>query len=160
MRIFKNMSTVSHDGKGTRVSEAVGLRRQHERIEAARGAAARVQEFLERGGESDFVKLDVDGETVEVPREAVEALADALVELGEGVAVCVVPMHLPLTTQQVAELLHVSRPTVVQLIDSGELEGHRVGTHRRVWVRDAIAYKRSLDAERWAGMAELMDVDD
>lgn len=146
--------------KGTAMSDTAGLRRQHERIEAARGAAAHVQKFLERGGEGDFVKLSVDGGTVEVPREAVEALADALVELGEGVAVCVVPMHLPLTTQQVAELLQVSRPTVTQWIDSGELEGHRVGTHRRVWIRDAIAYKRSLNAERWAGMANLMDVDD
>lgn len=142
------------------MSDTAGLRRQHERIEVARTAAAHVQGFLEQGGEGNFVKLGLDGEAVEVPREAVEAMADALVELGEGVAVCVVPMHLPLTTQQVADLLHVSRPTVTQWIDSGELQGHRVGTHRRVWIRDAIAYKRSLDAEWWTGMAELMDVDD
>ena len=49
-----------------------------------------------------------------------------------------------MTTQQVANLLGVSRPFVVKLIDEGRLPGHKVGTHRRVYTRDAHAYKQRM----------------
>ena len=50
-----------------------------------------------------------------------------------------------MTTQQVARLLGVSRPFVVKLIDDGKLPGHKVGTHRRVYTRDAIEYKSRME---------------
>ena len=53
-----------------------------------------------------------------------------------------------MTTQQVANLLGVSRPFVVKLIDDGRLAGHKVGTHRRVYTRDAVAYKDLMAGNR------------
>ena len=47
-----------------------------------------------------------------------------------------------------ANLLGVSRPFVVKLIDDGRLAGHKVGTHRRVYTRDAVAYKDLMAGNR------------
>jgi excisionase family DNA binding protein len=144
--------------RGQAMNSVTNIRRWTERIDDARGALEVLQDALD----SDQDRFEFKSETggFVAPREAVEAFADALQELCEGVIPAVVPMHLALTTQQAADLLRVSRPTVAKLIDEGELRGHRVGRERRVWISDAMAYKRSLDAERWQGVADLLEADD
>lgn len=67
---------------------------------------------------------------------------DLLEDLAEGRLVRPAEPDEEMTTQQVADLLGVSRPFVVKLIDEGKLPGHKVGTHRRVYTHDAHAYKQ------------------
>ncbi len=70
-----------------------------------------------------------------------------------------IPIHAELTTQEAADLLHISRPTLIRLLKEGKIEFHKVGTHRRVPFKSAMAFKRRIDAERREALAELAAYD-
>lgn len=79
-----------------------------------------------------------------------------VVDRGQSVDLSVLPAEL--TTGQVADLLGTSRPTVVKLIDSGELPATRVGTRRRVALTDALAYRDRARTRRSEGLADIVSV--
>ena len=81
---------------------------------------------------------------VTLPKQTAVWVRDLLEDLAEGRLVRPPEPDEEMTTQQVANLLGVSRPFVVKLIDDGKLPGHKVGTHRRVYTRDAHAYKQRM----------------
>jgi excisionase family DNA binding protein len=92
---------------------------------------------------------------VVLPAGAVHLLGVLLTELAKGNAVTVMPHHAELTTQEAADLLNVSRPHLIALLESGKLPYHRVGTHRRVRFADLMTYKRARDTESEAALSEL-----
>lgn len=92
---------------------------------------------------------------VELPTSALHLLLAILTELAEGNAVKVVPVHAELTTQQAADLLSVSRPHLIKLLEDGLLPFHRTGKHRRIRFAELMQFKQARDEARAGAMAEL-----
>lgn len=92
---------------------------------------------------------------VELPTLALRLLGDILAELAHGNAVKVIPVHAELTTQEAADLLNVSRPHMIKLLESGELAFHRAGKHRRIRFADLMQYKESRERASEEAMAQL-----
>ena len=88
-----------------------------------------------------------------------ETLTAVLEHFKAGRAVTIVPVGATLTTQQAADLLNVSRPYLIKLIDEGELSASKVGRHRRLEAPEVLAYKRGMEAKRGRALDDLMAED-
>lgn len=96
--------------------------------------------------------------TLELPPAVAKLLMQMLAELGKGRAVTLVPTEAEITTQQAADLLNVSRPFVVGLVDKGELPARMIGSHRRVLLRDVLAYKAGSKARARGALTEMVAI--
>jgi excisionase family DNA binding protein len=94
-------------------------------------------------------------EVAVLPAAAVSLLVELLSEMAKGNSVTMIPVHAELTTQEAANLLNVSRPFVVGLIEQKKIPARKVGTHRRILFSDLMAFKQQIDRDRLAALDEL-----
>ena len=93
--------------------------------------------------------------TLVLPTSALRLLVDILGELAIGNAVKVVPVHAELTSQEAADLLNVSRPHLVKMLEEGAIPFTKTGRHRRIRFSDLMAFKQRRDEESQDAMEEL-----
>lgn len=94
-------------------------------------------------------------EPIELPAGAVELLMDILEAMAAGRGITLIPENAELTTVQAAEVLNVSRPFLIKLIDEGRIACRKVGKHRRLRMEDVMAYREAIDREREAVLDQL-----
>jgi excisionase family DNA binding protein len=96
------------------------------------------------------------GEEMIIPQSLYAVLVQAVKELMNGRAISIVPVTAELTTQQAADMLNVSRPFLVKLVEAGAIRFHKTGTHRRVYLKDLLAYKRKRDEKAQRALGRLV----
>lgn len=100
------------------------------------------------------VKLE-DGSELVLPKAATRLLGYILTEMSQGNAVTIIPLHAELTTQEAADLLHISRPHLIKLLTAKKLPFHMAGSHRRIKFNDLRAYENEVEKTRREAMQEL-----
>ena len=101
---------------------------------------------------------DDEGGQVELPESVYRVLVRAVEALSQGKGITIAPQEPQLTTQQAADLLGVSRPTVIRLINSGDLHAERIDSRRRLALGEVLAYRERRRAKQYA-MLEATSVD-
>lgn len=108
----------------------------------ARSSAQELSALLARMPRAERARVKLDGHDLILPGQALALLRDILSEMAQGNAVTIVPTHAELTTQEAANILNVSRPYLVKLLETGEIAHHKINKHRRIRFEDLMAYKQ------------------
>lgn len=118
--------------------------------------------FIETNAATQSLSItDSDGVShpVQMPVSALRFLVDVLTALGDGNTVKLVPIHAELTTQEGGDLLNISRPTFVKLLDDGLIPFTLAGNRRKVKYADIQSYKEKLETNRLATLEKLSALD-
>lgn len=135
--------------------DAAGVAKVHDFL-AAHEAAGR-----ERPAPRYLLAGAAPGDQVEIPEEVHQILRQVIDAMQRGLAVTVAPQSKALTTQQTAELLMVSRPTVIKLLDAGDIPYERIGTHRRILLTDVLAFRAKRREEQYDALeATSLSIDE
>jgi excisionase family DNA binding protein len=106
-------------------------------------------------GQAHARLIGPDGTEIEIPTEAYALLVDVVTALSQGTAISIAPHNTMLTTQEAADMLNVSRPTLVRLLTDGELPHTLRGRHRRVLLQDVVDYSERTRADRRNTLDEM-----
>lgn len=99
--------------------------------------------------------VDPQGKARPIPDEIFRILEQVTNALAAGEGITIVPQGMTMTTQQAADFLGISRPTLVRLLEAGEIAYDKPGRHRRVQLEDLVAYQAKFRTERRAALREL-----
>ena len=98
------------------------------------------------------------GETLDIPASLLQALRVVVADLQQGDAISIMTLHQALTTQEAAEILNVSRPYLIKILEEGAMPYTKVGTHRRIRLNDVLAYKKVRNIREREGLTELAQI--
>ncbi len=106
------------------------------------------------------IEIEETKERIKIPVKALQLLVKILKETSQGKPVSIVPIATEITTQAAAELIGCSRPHMVKLLESGEINFTKIGKHRRIKYQDLIEYKRKMKAKQRKLLIEIMKADE
>lgn len=110
-----------------------------------------------KGQSNDSASLCLDNDvSLDIPEFALRLLIEIFREVAKGNAVTLIPVHSELTTQQAADILNVSRPYVVKLLENQKIPHIKRGRHRRIRFEDLMSYKEKDDHEREQALDEMV----
>jgi excisionase family DNA binding protein len=114
-----------------------------------------LDDVLQAGQRGTPKLLGSNGEEIELPETLLHLLKQLVHDMSQGRTITLVSRNRMLTTQQAADILNVSRPHLVKLLEENRIPFTRTGTHRRIDVEDLMVYKQKRDDQRRRGLAEL-----
>ena len=120
--------------------------------EAEQSAVEKLEHLLKRGIPS---LVTTTGEKVKLPATVYEVLKRAVALMADGKAVTLIPDNQVVTTQRAADILGMSRPFFIKLLETGVMAHHRVGNQRRVYLREVLQYAHRREQERQAALNRL-----
>lgn len=147
------MSTASVLASSTHsASDTQQLQRVHDRLTADEALSPAPRHYLVGPGVDD---------PVELPEEVYRVLRHVVDAMQNGLSVTISPTSQTLTTQQAADLLGISRPTLIKALDEEKLPYTRPGTHRRLALTDVLDFREQRRHDQYAAIEALsVDVDE
>ena len=115
----------------------------------------RLAEKLKRSTKEIEIEVSGEKDTIKIPVSALKHLNTIIDLTAQGKAITVNPVDAEITTQEAANLLNVSRPFIVKLLEEGKISFHKVGAHRRIKLKDLLVYKQQMKKEREDALTEL-----
>jgi excisionase family DNA binding protein len=106
------------------------------------------------------IEIEESHEKIILPKMAVELLGEILKSMSEGIPISIVPEATEVTTQKAAEIIGCSRPHLVKLLETGEIEFIKVGKHRRINIEDVYEYKLKMKEIQKQRIIEMMNFDE
>ncbi len=106
--------------------------------------------------ESRPALVAADGERLELPESMYDALRQVADALSSGMGVSVAPLSAMLTTQEAADYLGISRPTLVRILERGEIPMEKPGRHRFVRLKDLVEYQERMKVQRRDALGQLV----
>jgi excisionase family DNA binding protein len=100
--------------------------------------------------------VGANGEQITIPDSIYQVLLQVVHAMASGKTISIIPQEQELTTQQAAEILNVSRPYLIKLLEQDEIPHIKVGSHRRVRFDDLMKYKQHRDTERSKFLDQLI----
>lgn len=127
-------------------------------IAQARKSHGSLSSLLQSNPKALVLRDPLSAVEVHVPQVVIQMLVETLKQMAQGHAVTLLPIQSEVTTQQAADLLNVSRPFVVKLLEEGKIPYKKVGRHRRITLEDLMAFKHRDDLEREAAFDEMVAI--
>lgn len=94
------------------------------------------------------LRIQDSDEVITIPLKALKLLNAIISNMAEGKSIALLPTDAEITTQQAAEILNVSRPHVIKLLEKGEIPYRKVGSHRRILLQDILEYETKFRSDR------------
>ena len=126
----------------------------------ARESYKELEKYFSDGEPTLTVQIEENGEStgaINLPKSAVQLLYQLLDEMGKGNSVSLIPIKAELTTQQAADLLNVSRPYLIDLLEDRKIDYHKTGSHRRIKIEDLLEYKQQRAEEKTEALDNLVE---
>jgi excisionase family DNA binding protein len=149
-----------HKSNKNTLKERLAMLKQKESPESVlipdqeKGAIAQLEQILSL--ESSQLRLvTTNGEEIAIPESVYSVLGQVVRAMASGQAISIVRHNRELTTQEAANILNVSRPFLVKLLENGEIPHIKVGSHRRILFQDVMIYKEQRKVKRRQGLKEL-----
>jgi len=106
------------------------------------------QKIKSSRGKGVKIKIQETGEFITIPKKALTLLSNIIQNMAEGKTISIVPSNSEVSTQQAADMLNVSRPHLIKLLEANKIPFKKVGSHRRILLRDVVDFKEQLAKQR------------
>lgn len=106
------------------------------------------QKFNKSHNSSVKIKIDDAKDYLNIPQKALSLLFEILGNMAKGKSITLIPSDAEVSTQQAADIMNVSRPHLVKLLEQGDIQFRKVGTHRRIMLKHLVAYESKLKRNR------------